>query len=174
MGDWSMSQIEQDIQKLLEAMNEVLEQEGYPIDFPYFNFEDRENEIILTLGFEYEYFCSLLNRCMTRKLISKKTLGLGFDDIALTQQGQEQALSKKKQQGGFGMNIGQVTINGPTQIGDGNTQNFANYLSTIENMIDNSQASEAEKQKAKGLLQQITENQLLNTIIGGLLSGIIK
>ena len=169
-----MSQIEQDIQKLLEAMNDVLERNGESINFPYFNFDDRENEIILTLGFDYKYFCSLLNRCMTRKLIAKKTLGLGFNYIALTQQGQEQALSTKKQQGGFGMNIGHVTINGPTQIGDGNTQNFANYLSTIENMIDNSQASEAEKQKAKGLLQQITENPLLNTIIGGLLSGIIK
>lgn len=169
-----MSQIEQDIQKLLEAMNDVLERNGECINFPYFNFDDRENEIILTLGFDYEYFCSLLNRCMTRKLIAKKTLGPGFNYIALTQQGQEQALSKTKQQGGFGMNIGHVTINGPTQIGDGNTQNFANYLSTIENMIDNSQASEAEKQKAKGLLQQITENPLLNTIIGGLFSGIIK
>ena len=169
-----MSQIEQDIQKLLEAMNEVLERDGGYIDFHYFNFDNSENEVIHTLGFEYDYFCSLLNRCMTRNLVAKKTLGLGFDDIALTQQGQEQALSTKKQQGGFGMNIGHVTINGPTQIGDGNTQNFANYLSTIENMIDNSQASEAEKQKAKGLLQQITENPLLNTIIGGLLSGIIK
>lgn len=169
-----MSQMEQDIQKLLEAMNDVLEQNGECIDFPYFNFEDRENEVIHILGFKYDYFCSLLNRCITRKLIAKKTLDLGFCNIALTQQGQEQALSRKKQQGGVGMNIGHVTINGPTQIGDGNTQNFVNYLSTIENMIDNSQASEAEKQKAKSLLQQITENPLLNTIIGGLLSGIIK
>lgn len=65
-------------------------------------------------------------------------------------------------------------FNGPTQIGDGNTQNFMNCFTSIENMIDNTQAPDAEKQKAKGLLQQITENPLLNTIIGGLLSGIIK
>ena len=65
-------------------------------------------------------------------------------------------------------------FNGPTQIGDGNTQNFMNCFTQIENMIDNTQAPDAEKQKAKGLLQQITENPLLNTIIGGLLSGIIK
>ncbi len=169
-----MSQTEQDIQKLLEAMSEALERDGCSIDFPYFDFDDCENEIIRTLGFEYEYFCSLLNRCMTRRLIEKKTLGPGFCDISLTQYGQEQALSWGKKQGRFGMNIGQIMFNGPTQIGDGNTQNFMNCFTSIENMIDNTQAPDAEKQKAKGLLQQITENPLLNTIIGGLLSGIIK
>lgn len=168
-----MSQIEQDIQKLLEAMNDILERKGERINTFFFNFDDVDNEAIKESKIDPRNVDAVLNACFARELIDR-VYPLNNTSIILTQQGQEQALSTKKQQGGFGMNIGHVTINGPTQIGDGNTQNFANYLSTIENMIDNSQASEAEKQKAKGLLQQITENPLLNTIIGGLFSGIIK
>ncbi|WP_165178221.1 hypothetical protein [Desulfovibrio sp. ZJ369] len=169
-----MSQIEQDIQKLLEAMNEVLERDGYSIDFPYFDFDDRENEIIRTLGFEYNYFCSLLNRCMTRELIKKQTIGIDFCDISLTQRGQEQALSGRKKQEMFGMNIGQITVHGPTQIGNGNIQNFSNFISTIEAQINEASVSETEKKEAKNLLVKLSENPLVSSIIGGLLSGIVK
>lgn len=169
-----MSQKEQDIQNLLEAMNEALEDDGCSIDFPFFDFSDRKNEIIQKLGFEYEYFCSLLNRCMTRKLIEKKTLGLGYYDIALTSLGQRKALSGKNQREEHSMNIGQITINGPTQIGDRNIQNISNCFSKVEAMINEAHASDAEKKEAKSLLQKMTENPLLNTIISGLVSAALK
>ena len=169
-----MSQIEQDIQKLLESMNEALEREGCSIDFPMFDFNDRKNEIIQELGFKYEYFCSLLDRCKTRKLIEKKTLGLDYSDIALTQKGQEEVLSARKKPIEFPMNIGKMIFNGPAQIGNGNIQNISNYFSIIENEINKSHASDTEKKEAKGLLKKITENPLLCAILDGLISSIIK
>jgi hypothetical protein len=61
-----------------------------------------------------------------------------------------------------------VTITGSRhlQIGDGNVQDINMNADKIVAGINSSTATEAEKEKAKSLLQQFLENPLLSTVIG--------
>ena len=55
------------------------------------------------------------------------------------------------------------------QIGQGNTQNVQTTLHSLNAAIDKADALPAAKAEAKSLVQKISENPLLNTIIGGLI-----
>ena len=171
-----MDQREQDIQNLLIAMNEEFEINGYRPGIPAFNFEkyNNSNIFIQKLGFKIDYLHSLINICESRGYVERTEIGPGYSGITLTYVGKQQALMGNNQQGETLMNIEQITIHGPTQIGNGNIQNFSNYLSIIEGKINDARVSDAEKKEAKSLLLKLTENPLLNTIIGGLLSGFMK
>lgn len=67
------------------------------------------------------------------------------------------------------------TLNGNNvQLGDGNTQNFINIIEQIKDKIDNSDATPEEKEEAKGLLWQLMDNKLVNTVVGTLASNALK
>jgi hypothetical protein len=52
------------------------------------------------------------------------------------------------------------------QVGDGNVQDIHMTADKIVAAINSSTASEAEKEKAKSLLQRVLENPLLSTVTG--------
>ncbi len=59
-------------------------------------------------------------------------------------------------------------------FGDGNINQQASWVELTSQKIDNTVASPEEKQKAKSILTQISENKLLNTIIGSVVSEATK
>ncbi|MBB1329493.1 hypothetical protein H5087_09050 [Pseudoalteromonas sp. SR43-7] len=68
-----------------------------------------------------------------------------------------------------------TNLNGTNiQLGDGNTQNFINIIKELEDKIDKAQATPQEKEEAKGLLWQLMDNKLVNTVVGTLASNAIK
>jgi hypothetical protein len=60
------------------------------------------------------------------------------------------------------------------QIGDSNSQHVSHRVGQFENAIDNSNYSAIEKMEAKSLLAKISENPLLNTIIGSAVGELTK
>ncbi|MBD5648153.1 MAG: hypothetical protein HDQ89_11335 [Desulfovibrio sp.] len=179
-----MNKKAQDIQRLLEAMNEKLENAGYGTANPCFHFNEYndDNIYIQDLGFEIGYLKSLLNACFTRNYIERATTKLDYDYLKLTPSGQKQALCGNSQAGEPGMAIGQITINGPAQIGNGNSQNFSDFISLIEAKINEAPVSESEKEEAKTVIQKISDNQLasqsiasaIGAIIGGVINSLCK
>lgn len=88
---------EKDVQKLLEAMDEELRINDYPVNCPFFNFDDSENEIIKNLGFSHEYVRELIKRCQDDGYIKFMTFGHGgYRDIALTDKGRDKAIHEKR------------------------------------------------------------------------------
>lgn len=61
---------EKDVQKLLEVMDKELRDNNRTINFPYFNFEDPEDEIIKKLGWNYKYFLQYLKSVMMTAILN--------------------------------------------------------------------------------------------------------
>ncbi|MCS4265289.1 hypothetical protein [Serratia sp. BIGb0163] len=59
---------------------------------------------------------------------------------------------------------------GNVQIGNNNRQEITNSIETINNIINNSQASDEEKKEAKNLLAKLAEHPLVTSIVGGAIS----
>ena len=66
-----------------------------------------------------------------------------------------------------------VRVTGSTnvQIGNANTQTVHLQIKKILTKIEQAEVSEPEKQEAKSLLERLSNNPLLVSILGGLLSG---
>lgn len=164
-----MEQKEKDIQTLLKAINDELENDSLHSDSVFLS--PSKNTFLTELGFDYEYLIKLLNICEKRGLLKVvSNTWTGSYRISLTHAGQEKALECNNKDKIPSMNI---NFNGPTQIGNGNVQNFSNFISLIEAKINEASASDAEKKEAKNLLVKLTENPLVSSIIGGLISGLV-
>lgn len=172
-----MNQLEQDLHTLLVAMNQQLEDTGYYCDVPCFNFDDPENKIFLRLGFDSGYFKKLIQIGIKRGFIEKKCLDLGIKldcKYSLTKSGEKVVLDENSKYEKQSMTIGKLIVNGPAQIGEGNIQNFTNFISAIDAKINEMPVSEAEKKDAKSILLKLTENPLVSSIIGALISAGVK
>lgn len=125
-----MDKIDQDIQKFLETINEEFEINGYRPGDPAFNFEkyDCSNIFIQKLGFPIEYLHKLIKKCGGKGYIESTEIGDGYSVVTITPLGKQQASFSNKQPRGDSIKIKQITIYGPTQIGNGNTQNFNDYF----------------------------------------------
>jgi hypothetical protein len=66
-----------------------------------------------------------------------------------------------------------VRVSGSTnvQIGNSNTQTLQNEIQRILTKIEQSNAPPSEKQEAKSLLERLSNNALLVSLLGGLLGG---
>lgn len=67
-----------------------------------------------------------------------------------------------------------VTSSSNFQIGNQNSLKVEQVLKDIHDKIDNADASAQDKKQAKSLWSAISENPLLNTILGSVLSNIVK
>lgn len=70
------------------------------------------------------------------------------------------------------MQIATLNVNGPAQVGNGNTQNFNMVFHELEQKIDASGASDEEKKEAKSRLAKLLEHPLVSAIAGGIAGGI--
>lgn len=163
-----MEQKERDIQALIECINNELETNLIHSYFVYFN--PNRNTFLYELGFDKEYLVKLLNICDKRGLLDVQyNYCNDCFRINITPTGKDKALAGDNKEKISHINL---TFNGPTQIGNGNVQNFSNFISTIEAQIDEAHASDAEKKEAKTLLVKLSENPLVSSIIGGLISSL--
>ena len=165
------------IDQLLIFMNEEIEESGQLINCLHFNFnEDGEDAISFMdkAKIPFEQLALVLNTCKSRKYIAQKVMGAGkYNRIELTEEGQGRAISveaakhsPKVQENTSTFTINTLNTHAPTQLGNHNTQNIENIFTEIIEKIDNAEATDAEKQEAKGRLMAFLEHPITNTAIG--------
>lgn len=66
------------------------------------------------------------------------------------------------------MQISTLNVHGPAQVGNGNTQNIHHVFNQLLQQIDESTASDEEKQEAKSRLSKFLAHPLVGSIVGGL------
>lgn len=130
------------------------------------------NEVFLPLQIPKNILRSNLSRLEQKGLIDWKSNEVGgFGLGKIRDYGIE--VVEKKRQPPIPIIFHQVHIHGSTNvvIGQGNTQNITFEMNSLIAAIDKSDATPAEKTAAKSLVEKITENPLLNTIVGGIIKG---
>ena len=160
---------EQNIDKLLVMMNDNIEATGDVINCVDFNFSQPESDLIEYFGSE-EILKSTVLTCISRGFIIRKYMGCGdYDGLFLTEKGQCRAISvinqKAPEPSVPSISIGQITNNGPSQIGNNNVQNITNILSQLMEQADKTIASEEEKNDFKTKVNAVLSHPLINTII---------
>lgn len=167
--DEMRKQKEQNIDKLLVMLNDQIEDEGELINCVDFNFSQPEVELIEYFGSE-EVLKSTVLTCVSRGFLTRKYRGCGdYDGLFLTEEGQCRAISvinqKTAEPSIASINIGQITNNGPSQIGNNNIQNITNILSQLMEQADKTTASEEEKKDFKSKVNAVLSHPLINTVI---------
>lgn len=174
--------IQSDIDLLLTYMNDDMESFGGTINAVYFSFVVGQSDraaIDAKLNWSEDYLCKIINICNSRSLLKKNTDGLG--NIRLTEEGQSRAISVKHGKNrsyelGGGMQIATLNVHGPAQVGNGNVQNIHNVFNQLLQKIEESGATNEEKEEAKSRLAKFLEHPLVGSIVGGLtgsLSGLM-
>lgn len=123
-----------------------------------------------------EEIYKLINICHSRKYVEYAYISSG-KVIKLTTGGQGRAISteaaanykEKPQQ--HSVNIG--IINGATQIGNNNTQNFKNIFEYLINEIEKNNSSPEEIKEAKSLLKKALEHPITSSVIGASVGALI-
>ncbi len=162
-------QKEQNIDKLLVMLNDQIEEAGEVINCVEFGFSQPEAELIEYFGSEETLKATVLT-CVSRGFLKRKYLGCGdYDGLFLTEEGQCRAISVINQKGPessvASISIGQITNNGPTQIGNNNVQNITNILTQLIEQVDKTTASEEEKKDFKAKVNAALSHPLINTVI---------
>lgn len=174
-----MRDTEKDIDSVLIFMNEIIEDKGVSIKSCVFSFneEDKDyNQFLKNNDSNQEILFKVLRICMSRRLIERKYMGGGdFGGLALTDEGQGRALASKLGKNrsyelGAAMSIANMTINGPTQVGNNNSQSIKICFETINREIDAASATEEDKKEAKSILKKLLEHPLICSIVGGVIS----
>lgn len=171
-----------DIDLLLSFMNDDMENIGGTTKSTFFSFiagNGDRTAVDEKLNWSEEYLFKIINICHSRSLL-KKTYG-DFSHISLTEEGQSRAISVKHGKNrsyelGAGMQISTLNVHGPAQVGNGNVQNIHNVFNQLLQKIDDSAATDEEKQEAKSRLSKFLEHPLVGSIVGGLagsLSGLL-
>lgn len=173
----SPDEIQDHIDTLLCFMNDDLETQGVMAKHTYFNFLydcDDYTNFTETHRWNEELVDKVLKICIARGLLEDKSgMGGNFSErLVLTEEGQSRAISvkhgkKRKYELGAGMQIESLVINGPGQVGNGNIQNIQSAIASLQQQIDASNATEAEREEVKGLLAKFLEHPLVCSIIGG-------
>ncbi|KHT22172.1 MULTISPECIES: hypothetical protein [Pectobacterium] len=166
--------IQSDIDALLTFMNDDMENLGETIKTVSFGFDVNQNDRIAIdelLHWSEEYLFKIINICNSRSLLHKKYGD--FKHVFLTEEGQSRAISVKHGKNrsyelGASMQIATLNVHGPAQVGNGNTQNISNVFNQLLQQIEDSSASDEEKQEAKSRLAKFLEHPLVGSIVGGL------
>lgn len=165
--------IQNDIDALLTYMNDDMESLGATIKVVTFGFAVGQNDRVAIderLDWTEDYLIKIINICNSRSLIKK--LSQDLSHIRLTEEGQSRAISVKHGKNrsyelGASMQIATLNVNGPAQVGNGNTQNISNVFNQLNQKIDESTASDEEKAEAKSRLAKLLEHPLVGAIVGG-------
>ncbi len=169
------------IDKLLVFMNDKAEEGGHPISVLRFFFEQGGEDLVSLCSkfdWESEKVYRILNKCLSRNLIDKNVMdGTKYNSLILTRKGQGRAISsllghEREDINPRQTHIGTLNVNGPTQVGNGNSQNIESLFYQLIDQIDNSSAPKADKDEAKGLLTSFLEHPLTSAIVGGAVGGI--
>lgn len=161
-----MSLIENEkwIDKIVVDMEETLEKNGALLKNMFFSYSPDE---ITQLGMTEEQFEEAINKCLSLELI-KVAYGGKRDSYRLTEEGRARArscmLCSEKVTEGY--NVAVFGNGNNVQLGDNNVQNVTIVLKTLVEQIEHADASSAEKNEAKNLLQKFIEHPLVNTILG--------
>ncbi len=160
---------EQNIDKLLVMLNDQIEDAGEVINCVEFGFSQPEPELIEYFGSE-EILKATVLTCISRGFLTRKYMGCGdYDGLFLTEEGQCRAISVINQKASEpsvpSISIGQITNNGPSQIGNNNVQNITNILSQLMEQADKTNATEEEKNDFKTKVNAVLSHPLINTII---------
>ncbi|MDR0339465.1 MAG: hypothetical protein LBH65_04215 [Desulfovibrio sp.] len=175
-----MNDDERRIDSVLVLMNDVCEERGRDVSHIRFDFSKHQNDhhvqdLLASNQCSIEDFQRTLRQCKTRKFIEHTCMGSEeFGNLALTRLGQARAISAKNGRNRSAelispVNIGAVHIQGPTQIGNGNTINIQQNLhEEILKIIESSTASEVDKKEAKSLLAKFFENPSVAAVLGSI------
>lgn len=162
---------------LLIFANDEVESLGLTIKTVHFNFEETGEDAVKFMeptGVSFENLASALNACISRDYLKSRVMtGQKYACLMLTDEGQGRAISAEQakhspapQQNSGNIHIGTLNAHGATQVGNYNTQNIENVLTSIVQQIEKSDAPDAEKQEVKGRLKAFLEHPLAGTIIG--------
>ncbi len=172
--DLSNNEKEEWIDKLLNYMNDQLEEMGSTIDQYDFDFSV-EGEDSIHFQKQYSGICDsiltiILKLCTSRGYIRKKYMNPKlFSGIVLTQEGRNRALSSQNihniQPTQTNFNINTLNTHAHTQIGNYNTQEIQNIFQIIEQKIAESSEPEEKKEEAKSRLDAFLSNPLVDTIL---------
>ena len=162
-------QKEENIDKLLVMLNDQIEEAGEVINCVDFSFSQPDSELVEYFGSEETLKATVLT-CVSRGFLKRRYLGCGdYNGLTLTEEGQCRAISvinqKTAASSSASINIGQITNNGPTQIGNNNVQNITNILTQLMEQADKTTASEEEKKDFKAKVNEVLSHPLINTII---------
>lgn len=167
--DEMRKQKEQNIDKLLVLLNDEIEESGNSIGCTEFNLDENDQELLFLFG-SLETLRKTVYTCVSRGYL--KYLFLNSHDLnglVMTEEGQCRAISvinqKTAEPSIASINIGQITNNGPSQIGNNNIQNITNILSQLMEQADKTTASEEEKKDFKSKVNAVLSHPLINTVI---------
>lgn len=177
-----MDEKENNIDTFLKYLNEFLEEHGHKIQNYFWDFSSNKEELKKILSetkFTEEILCRTIRLCNARNYVKHAYMCGEFDGVALTVQGQARAVSVTRgnnilPQQQSGMTIGNMTINGPAQVGNGNSMNIENAFNEIISAIDASKGSQEEKEEAKSRFARFLEHPLVASIVGGAASGLVS
>ncbi len=166
--------IQSDIDLLLTYMNDDMESLGGTINSVYFSFvagQPDRTAVDKNFNWPEDHLYRIINICNSRSLLKKNTNG--FAHILLTEEGQSRAISVKHGKNrsyelGAGMQIATLNVHGPAQVGNGNVQNIHNVFNQLLQKIDESGATDEDKEEAKNRLTKFLEHPLVGSIVGGL------
>lgn len=170
---------ENGINQLLVFMNNELEEHGAPslknLQFNFLENGDDALRFIEKHQLPYNDLLIIIKICTTRQYIQGVTHGYNY--VTITEEGQGRAISyinadKNKNSSSEQVVIGTLNANAPTQIGNNNIQNIENVLTQLVEQIENSSASDEEKQAAKSKIKDLLDHPLINTLIGSTLSSL--
>ncbi|WP_443738711.1 hypothetical protein [Treponema sp.] len=160
---------EQNIDKLLVLLNDEIEESGKPIGCAEFNLDENDNELLSIFG-DSDTLRKTVYTCVTRGYL--KYLFLGAHDLTglvMTEEGQCRAISvinqKEPEPSAPSISIGQITNNGPSQIGNNNVQTITNILTQLMNQVDQTDATEDEKKDFKSKVNAVLSHPLINTLV---------
>ena len=171
---------DEQIDMLLTFMKDKIEPKGCTPKTCQFDFNRGQEDFLAFKGkteLNDEEIDKLLKTCYSRGYITHYCMG-GGELYNLTTEGHGRAISveaaenyteKPQQQT---VTIG--TIQGPTQIGNNNTQNIEGIFKYLISEIDTSNASEEQKKEAKNLLQKALAHPVTSAIIGSSVGAIIS
>lgn len=165
--------IQSDIDLLLTYMNDDMESLGGTINAIYFSFVAGQTDrraVDEKFKWSEDYLYRIINICNSRSLLKNTN---GFAHISLTEEGQSRAISVKHGKNrsyelGVGMQIATLNVHGPAQVGNGNVQNIHNVFNQLLQKIDESGATDEDKEEAKNRLTKFLEHPLVGSIVGGL------
>jgi len=173
--------IQSDIDLLLTYMNDDMESLGGTINAVCFSFvagQIDRTAVDEKFNWPEDHLYRIINICNSRSLLKNKN---GFSHVFLTEEGQSRAISVKHGKNrsyelGTGMQIATLNVHGPAQVGNGNVQNIHNVFNQLLQKIDESGATDEDKEEAKNRLTKFLEHPLVGSIVGGLagsLSGLM-
>ena len=162
----TFEQEEKMIDDLLIIMNRHIEERGKSPKKVPFDFSRGNAQFFDKNPVSIDEFIKIVKICLSRGYIEYGPLGSGFRFMNLTESGRKKALDAMPNKTGMdheipNINIGNVTVNGSTQIGNNNIQNVRQVYA--------SDTMHAEQGEIKKLWKKICEHPMVCTIVGAII-----